>query len=94
MPATSSSTFHTLVSCLSETAATSHDVASNICRALGRGVTRSKRRAMQWTRKAAENGHAGACMLLAARMYMNLPYARHDRQIEEETGVTTSAGVT
>jgi hypothetical protein len=33
-----------------------HDVASIVCRALGCGVTRSKRRSQQWLRKAAENG--------------------------------------
>ena len=45
-----------------------HDVASIICPALGRGVTRSKRRAMQWLRKAAELGHAKANSQLAAKM--------------------------
>jgi len=46
----------------------SHDVPSNICQALGRGVTRSKRRALQWLRKSAENGHTDACFSLPARM--------------------------
>ena len=45
-----------------------HDAASIICLALGRGVTRSKRRAMQWRRKAAETGYADACTQLAGRM--------------------------
>ena len=35
---------------------TSHDEASKICRALGRGVARSKRRAQEWSRKGAEAG--------------------------------------
>ena len=55
-------------------------MASIICQALGRGVTRSQRRAIQWTRKAAENGVADACLRLAGRM-------------EEAAGVATSAGV-
>jgi len=71
----------------------SHGVASNICEALGRGVTRSKRRAMQWMRKAAENGNADACMHLAAHMYGDLPYAREVGHVEEAAGVATSAGV-
>ena len=32
---------------------------------MGRGVTRSKRQAMRWTRKAAEYGHAESCTTLA-----------------------------
>jgi len=43
----------------------SQDVASSICQAMGRGVTRSKRRAMRWMRKAAENGNIEACLHLA-----------------------------
>jgi len=53
-----------------------HDVASNICQALGRGVTRSKRRAIHWIRKAAEMGHTRSCLQLAIDMYGDLPYAR------------------
>jgi len=34
----------------------SHDAASVICPALGHGVTRSKRKAITWCRKAAEQG--------------------------------------
>ena len=72
----------------------SRDAASNICQALGRGVTRSKRRAMQWTRKAAENGHAGSCLTLAARMYDDRPYAREVGHVGEAAGVSSPAGVT
>jgi len=68
-------------------------VASIICQALGPGVTRGKRRAMQWTRKAAENGHATACLRLAGRMYMDQPYAREVGHVGEDAGVATSAGV-
>ena len=53
----------------------SQDVASIICQALGRGVTRSNQMAMRWTRKAAENGHATACLKLAQHMYHDHPYA-------------------
>jgi len=31
---------------------------------------------MRWRRKAAENGLADACFELAARMYLDRPYAR------------------
>jgi hypothetical protein len=47
-----------------------HDVASIICQALRRGVTRSKRRAVQCLRKAAEIGSAKASAKLAGRIYM------------------------
>ena len=72
----------------------SHDEASNICEALGRGVTRSKRRAMQWTRKAAEIGHADAYLRIAHRMYADNPYAREVGHVVEAAGVATSVGVT
>jgi len=68
-------------------------VVGIVCLALGRGVTRSKRRAMQWRRKAAENGYADACMQLALRMYGNRPYAREVGHVGEAAGVATSAGV-
>jgi len=71
----------------------SHDAASNICQALGCGVTRSKRRAIQWCRKAAENGHTVSCLTLATRMYGDRPYAREVGHVEEAAGVATSAGV-
>jgi TPR repeat protein len=68
-------------------------VASIICQVLGRGVTRSKRRAIQWLRKSAQHGNAGACLQLAMRMYGDEPYAREVGHVVEATGVTTSAGV-
>jgi TPR repeat protein len=46
------------------------DAASIIWQALVRGVARSKRKAMQWCRKAAESGHASSCFRLAGDMYM------------------------
>jgi len=61
--------------------------------ALGRGVTRSKRRAMQYLRKAAENGHTYACSTLAVRMYLDQPYAREVGHVVEAAGVAASAGV-
>jgi TPR repeat protein len=69
------------------------DVASIICQALGRGVTRSKRRAMQWRRKSAENGDADSCWQLAGRMYMDQPYAREVGHVVEAAAVATSVGV-
>jgi len=68
-------------------------VAGIVCLALGRGVTRSKRRAMQWRRKAAENGHADACLQLALRMYGDRPYAREVGHVGEAAGVTLPVGV-
>jgi TPR repeat protein len=71
----------------------SHDVARIICQALGRGVTRSKRRAVQWTRTAAENGLADACVKLAQNMYLNLPYACEVGHVAEAAGVALSVGI-
>ena len=71
----------------------SHDAASDMSQALGRGVTRSKRRAQEWRRKAAENGDADACLKLAACMYRDQPYAREVGHVGEAAGVATSAGV-
>ena len=71
----------------------SRDAASVICQARGRGVTRSKRRAQEWQRKAAENGDADACLRLAAQMYLDLPYAREAGHVEEAAGVAMSVGV-
>ena len=71
----------------------SHDAASHICQALGCGVTRSKRRAMQWMRKAAETGHANSCLKFAAWMYRDQPYAREVGHVGEAAGVATPAGV-
>jgi TPR repeat protein len=65
----------------------------NVCKALGQGVTRSKRRALQWLRKAAENGHADACSLLATRMYADQPYAGEVGHVGEAAGVASSSGV-
>jgi len=70
-----------------------HDVACFVCQALWRGVTRSKRRALQWCRKAAENSHADECLELAWHMYMDLPYAREVGHVEEAAGVATSSGL-
>jgi len=68
------------------------DAEGIICQALGRGVTRSKRRALQWLRKAAENVHADGCYQLAASMYDDQPYAREVGHVVEAAGVATSAG--
>jgi len=68
-------------------------VTSVIYPALGRGVTRSKRRAMQWLRTAADSGVSKACAKLAARMYLDYPYAREVGLVGEAAGVATSAGV-
>jgi TPR repeat protein len=67
-------------------------VARNICQALGRGVTRSKRQAMRWRRCAAENGLADACVFLAQWMYLDRPYAREVGHVGETAAVATSAG--
>jgi len=61
--------------------------------ALGCGVTRSKRRALRWLRKAAENGHAHSCVMLAGRIYGDKPYAREVGHVGEVDGVAVSAGV-
>jgi len=68
-------------------------VASIICRALGCGVTRSKHRAMQWYGKAAENGEAESCLMLAQYMYSDHPYARKVGHVVEVGGVGTLAGI-
>jgi len=77
---------------LSQTA--SHTVVSIICQTLRRGVTRSKRQAMQWMRKAADLCYTKACLLLARDMYADYPYAREVGHVGEVAGVATSAGVT
>jgi len=69
------------------------DVASFIWLALGRGVTRSKRRAMQYCRKAADNGYPGSCDQLASLMYSDTPHAREVGHVAEAAGVAMSAGV-
>ena len=68
-------------------------MASMICQALGRGVTRSKRQAMRCKRKAAENGHTKSCLQLASAMYIDEPYAREVGLVGVAAGVATSAGV-
>ena len=69
------------------------EMASIICRTVGRGVARSKRRATQWLRKAAENGDAKACSQLAGIMYGDHPYAREVGHVSEAGGVVMTAGV-
>jgi TPR repeat protein len=68
------------------------DTANNICQSLGRGVTRSKRRAIQWTRKAAENGLPQSCLDLAAAMYGDISYAREVGHVEDAVEIATSIG--
>ena len=58
-----------------------------------RGVMRSKKRALQWARKAAENGHATSCFKLASGIYRDKPYAREVGHVVEAAGVTASTGV-
>jgi len=72
----------------------SRHVSSISCQALRRGVTRSKRRAMQWMCVAADIGDTDACLLLARDMYGDRPYAREVGRVGEAAGVATSARVT
>jgi len=69
------------------------NVASIICQALRRGVTRSKRWAMQWLREADEKGRTESCLALAAHVHLDSPYAREVGHVGEAAGVATSAGV-
>jgi hypothetical protein len=56
------------------------------------GVARSKRRAMQWRRKAADLGVAESCVQLASEMYEDRPHAREVGHVEvEATGVAMTA---
>jgi hypothetical protein len=56
------------------------------------GVARSKRRAMQWCRKAADMGFVQSCKALARDMYEDRPHAREVGHVEvEATGVAMSA---
>jgi hypothetical protein len=56
------------------------------------GVTRSKRRAMQWYRKAADMGVVMMCVVLARDMYDDRPHARAVGHVEvEATGVAMTA---
>jgi len=61
--------------------------------AVGRGVKRSKRRTLEWLRKAAENGLTEACTDLAHYMYLDHPYAREVGHLVEAAGIATSAGI-
>ncbi len=61
-----------------------------ICLALGNGVTRSKRRMQEWSRKAVENGSADACLRLAVQMYGDRPYAREVGHVGEAAGFAAS----
>jgi hypothetical protein len=74
----------------------SRDSTRNICQALERGVTRSKRRAQEYIRKAAENGQDGACIKLASNMYVDHAYAREVGHVgeaaREAAGLASSAG--
>ena len=74
------------------TSRASHDVVRITCQALGRGVTRSKRRVVQWLRKAAESGDSPACSVLANSVYIDLPYAQEVGHVGEAAGVAPSAG--
>ena len=58
-----------------------------------RGVTRSKRQAMHWMRKAAETGYSDTCLCLATCMYADLPCAREVGLVGEAAGVATPAGL-
>jgi TPR repeat protein len=71
------------------------DAANNLAvmYQVGRGVTRSKRRALQWMRTAAENGHANACLQLAIYVYLDLPHAREIGYVGEAAGAAMSARV-
>jgi TPR repeat protein len=59
------------------------------------GVTRSKRRAMQWRRKVADMGVVASCLQLASFMYEDRPHARGEGEVGhvevEATGVAMSA---
>ena len=55
-----------------------------LMRECGRGVLRSKRFAMNAMRKAAENGHASACAVLAEAMFLDKPYTRRVGRIKRE----------
>ena len=68
-------------------------MASIICEALQRGVARSKRRAVQWLRKAADSGRTESCVTLASFVYLDTPYAREVGHVGQAAGVASSAGV-
>jgi hypothetical protein len=69
-------------------------VASILVQALWHGVTRSKRRAMQCMRQAADSGDDGACLALAHAMYADRPHARKVGRVGEaavDAGATPAA---
>jgi len=47
---------------------------------------------MEWLRKAAQTGHANACMVLAKTIYVDSPNAREVGHVVEAAGVATSIG--
>ena len=61
---------------------------------VGSTITRSNRRARKWVRRAADLGHAAACLALASRMYEDWPHAREVGHVGEAAKVATPAGVT
>jgi hypothetical protein len=69
------------------------DAASIIRQTLGRGVTRSKQNSRRWMRKAAENGHAVACLTLSGHMYLDFPYARKVGRVGEAAGIAAPVWV-
>jgi len=69
-----------------------YDVPSIVYLAL-EGVTRSKRLCTHWLRKAADNGCADSCLILAGCMYRGSPHARQVGHVGEAAGVATLAGV-
>mmetsp|Transcript_33172 Transcript_33172/g.81523 ORF Transcript_33172/g.81523 Transcript_33172/m.81523 type:complete len:167 (-) Transcript_33172:759-1259(-) len=61
---------------------------------VGRGVKRSKRKAMEWCRKGAELvGDTTACRKLAMDMYADEPYAREVGHLAEATVADISPAV-
>jgi hypothetical protein len=71
----------------------SYDAASIISGALGRGVMRSKRRAVQYMRESANSGNSESCASLAGQIYRDQPYAREVGHVVEAAGVAPSAGI-
>jgi TPR repeat protein len=68
-----------------------HNIAAMYTVGTG-GVARSKRRSMQWRRKAADKGVVEACLNFAREMYADCPHAREVGHVEvEATGVAMSA---
>ena len=61
--------------------------------AIGRGVIRSKKKVMIWTRAAAETGQIESCELIARFIYLDRPYAREIGLVEEAARVTVPAEI-